>query len=257
MKEFNVGYANDLLIFGVDSRRENGIRSLPSKYMSILLVKREKEPYSLKWSLPGGFIGSDETGRDASVRVLEKETGLKNIYMQQIGVNDDVERDSRGRVVSTTYMALVDRTIIKQELKENASWFDVNINEEKDVYHVTLKSSNEEINFKVRKEVIDIKSEEYEYSLIDKTLAFDHDKIIVKGIMELRNKVKTTDIVFNLMPTLFTIGELKQVYEILLGKTLINSAFRRTIAEKVIVTNEMVSTGGHRPSQLCRYKENS
>lgn len=257
MKEFNVGYANDLLIFGVDSRRENGIRSLPSKYMSILLVKREKDPDSLKWSLPGGFIESNETSREASVRVLEKETGLKNIYMQQIGVNDDIERDSRGRVVSTTYMALVDRTVITQELKENTAWFDVNINEEKDLYHVTLKSSNEEINFNVKKEIIDAKSEEYEYSLIDKSLAFDHDKIIVKGIMELRNKVRTTDIVFNLMPALFTIGELKQVYEILLGKTLVNSAFRRTIAEKVIATNEMVMTGGHRPSQLCRYKENS
>ena len=62
------------------------------------------------------------------------------------------------------------------------------------------------------------------------------------------------DIVFNLMPDLFTIGELKQVYELLLGKNLVNSAFRRTIAEKIVETNELVKTGGHRPSILCHYK---
>jgi hypothetical protein len=73
--------------------------------------------------------------------------------------------------------------------------------------------------------------------------------------MELRNKVNHTDIVFHLMPNLFTIGELKQVYELLLGKKLINSAFRRKIAEKVEFTEEEIKTGGHRPSLLCRYKK--
>ena len=72
--------------------------------------------------------------------------------------------------------------------------------------------------------------------------------------MELRNRVEDTDIVFHLMPSLFTIGELKQVYELLLGKELINSAFRRKIAEKVELTDKSVRTGGHRPSLLCRYK---
>ena len=56
------------------------------------------------------------------------------------------------------------------------------------------------------------------------------------------------------MPKKFTIGELKQVYEILLNKKLINSVFRRTIASKVVSTNEIVSTGGHRPSLLYKYK---
>ena len=75
--------------------------------------------------------------------------------------------------------------------------------------------------------------------------------------MELRNKVNHSDIVFNLMPSLFTIGELKQVYEILLSKKIINSAFRRTIKEKVCITDKQVSTGGHRPSFLYSYKENN
>lgn len=255
MKEFNFGYANDLIIFGVDSRRDKSTRCLPSKYLSILLIKRESNPHKNMWALPGGFVNSNETSKEASIRILKKETGLNDVYMQQIGVNDDVLRDPRGRVVSTTYMALVDRTIIKQELSKNASWFDVYVTDNKNVYNVLLKNDSEIIEFKVKKEIIDLKSQEFEYSAIDRILSFDHDKILVKGLMELRNKVKNTDIVFNLMPELFTIGELKQVYEILLGKSLINSAFRRTISDKIIVTDKSTSTGGHRPSQLCRYNE--
>ena len=72
--------------------------------------------------------------------------------------------------------------------------------------------------------------------------------------MTLRDKVNNTDIVFNLMPKYFTIGELKQVYELLLGKKLINSAFRRVIANRILVTDKIIKTGGHRPSKLCKYK---
>ena len=57
------------------------------------------------------------------------------------------------------------------------------------------------------------------------------------------------------MPKEFTIGQLKQVYSLLLGKELVNSAFRRVIASKVVETGKMIKTGGHRPSVLCRYKE--
>ncbi|MBQ4030859.1 MAG: NUDIX hydrolase [Bacilli bacterium] len=246
----NFGYANDLVIFGVDSRRDDNLRVLPVKHLSVLLVKRTKEPDEGKWGLPGGFINIDETSKDASVRVLKKETGLDNVYMQQIGVNDLVSRDSRGRIISTTYMALVDRTLIKDELNKDASWFDLEINDEK----IVLSNQEDRIEFKVKRKTIDEKSEEYEYELVDQKLTFDHDIILYKALMELRNKVKNTDIVFNLMPELFTVGELKQVYELLLGKKLINSAFRRWINDRIEFSGQYVSTGGHRPSELCRYK---
>lgn len=246
----NFGYANDLVIFGVDSRRDDNLRVLPVKHLSVLLVKRTKEPDEGKWGLPGGFINIDETSKDASVRVLKKETGLDNVYMQQIGVNDLVSRDSRGRIISTTYMALVDRTLIKDELNKDASWFDLEINDEK----IVLSNQEDRIEFRVKRNIIDEKSEEYEYELVDQKLTFDHDIILYKALMELRNKVKNTDIVFNLMPELFTIGELKQVYELLLGKKLINSAFRRWINDRIEFSGQYVSTGGHRPSELCRYK---
>ena len=246
----NFGYANDLVIFGVDSRRDDNLRVLPVKHLSVLLVKRNKEPDVGKWGLPGGFIKIDETSRDASVRVLKKETGLDNVYMQQIGVNDLVSRDSRGRIISTTYMALVDRTLIKDELNKDASWFDLEINDEK----IVLSNQEDRIEFRVKRKTIDEKSEEYEYELVDQKLTFDHDIILYKALMELRNKVNNTDIVFNLMPKLFTVGELKQVYELLLGKKLVNSAFRRWINDRIEFSGQYVSTGGHRPSELCRYK---
>ena len=251
----NFGYTNDLVIFGVSSRRDHNLRSLPQKYLSVLLVKRNKEPDMDKWSLPGGFINLDETSKDASIRVLKKETGLENVYMQQIGVNDDVNRDSRGRILSTTYMALVDRTLIKNELSQGASWFDLSVIENNNSIKIVLKNEDDVLEYKVKRKVVDKKSCEYEYELLDRVLSFDHDRILVKALMELRNKVNTTDIVFNLMPELFTVGELKQVYELLLGKTLVNSAFRRWISDRIEFSGKYTSTGGHRPSELCRYKE--
>ncbi len=253
-----IDYTSDLLIFGIDSRVENNVRALPKKYFSILLVKRNKEPFINAWCLPGGYVKENETSKDAVLRILTKETGLSDVYMQQVGVYDSVDRDPRGRTISSAYMALVDRTLLTDELSESAIWFDIEVEELNEIIAVKLINNDEVINYDVEKITIDKKTKEYEYKVINKSgMAFDHDEIIIKGIMDLRNKVNNTDIVFNLMPELFTIGQLKQVYELLLGKTLVNSAFRRVIAPKIIETGEMTRTGGHRPSVLCRYNEDS
>ena len=251
-----ISYTTDLLIFGIDSRESDNLRSLPKKYFSILLVKRNKEPFMDKWCLPGGYVKKEETSKEASLRILEKETGLKDVYMQQVGVYDKVDRDPRGRTVSSSYMALIDRTILNQELDSNVAWFDIEVIEKDSTINVRLVNNEDVITYEVRKITIDKKTKEYEYEIINKSdLAFDHDEIIIKGIMDLRHKVDTTDIVFNLMPEEFTIGQLKQVYELLLGRELVNSAFRRVIAPKIIETDKMVRTGGHRPSIVCRYNE--
>jgi ADP-ribose pyrophosphatase YjhB (NUDIX family) len=251
-----IDYTSDLLIFGIDSRVSSNVRSLPKKYFSLLLVKRNKEPFINKWCLPGGYVGIEETSKEAAVRILEKETSLKDVYMQHVGVYDAINRDPRGRTISSSYMALIDRTILKQEVSNEASWFDIEILEKDEIIKVKLSNENEVISYDVKKITIDKKTNEYDYELIsDSELAFDHSEIIIKGIMDLRDKVNSTDIVFNLMPEEFTIGELKQVYSLLLGKELVNSAFRRVIASKVIETGKMISTGGHRPSCVCRYNE--
>ena len=256
MIDSKVAYTTDLLIFGIDSRESDNLRSLPRKYFSILLVKRNKEPFMNKWCLPGGFVNNDETSKEASIRILKKETSLSNVYMQQVGVYDSVNRDPRGRVISSSYMALIDRTILKEKLDSNASWFDIEVVEKDNTINVRLINNCEEINYDVKKITIDKKTKEYDYEIVNKSdLAFDHDEIIIKGIMDLRHKVDSTDIVFNLMPEEFTIGQLKQVYSLLLGKELVNSAFRRVIAPKIIETGKMIRTGGHRPSMLCKYNE--
>ena len=250
-----IDYTSDLLIFGIDSRESGNVRSLPKKYFSLLLVKRNKEPFINKWCLPGGYVKTDETSKQAAIRILEKETSLKDVYIQQVGVYDAVDRDPRGRTISSSYMALIDRTILNQELSKDAAWFDIEVEEKDNV--IKIKLTNEDIiAYDVKKITIDKKTNEYEYEFIGNSeLAFDHAEIIIKGIMDLRNKVNNTDIVFNLMPEEFTIGELKQVYSLLLGKELVNSAFRRVIAPKIIETGKMISTGGHRPSMLCKYNE--
>ena len=81
-----------------------------------------------------------------------------------------------------------------------------------------------------------------------------HAKVILSGIERLKNKVEYTDIVFNMMPELFTLGDLQQVYEVILGKKLLDPAFRRIIADKVEKTEKMKTGGGHRPSYLFKYK---
>lgn len=251
-----VDYTTDLLIFGIDSKENDNLRSLPYKYLSILLVKRNKEPFKDKWCLPGGYVYENEVSKEASKRILEKETGLINVYLQQIGVYDGVDRDPRGRTISSSYMALVDKTLLKQKLNKDACWFDIELEELDNKIKVLLKNETECLEYEVNKVIVDKKTEEFEYKVLSHSyLAFDHEEIIIKGIMTLRNKVQNTDIVFNLMPKEFTIGQLKQVYSLLLGKELVNSAFRRVIASKVVETGKMIKTGGHRPSVLCRYKE--
>ncbi|MDE5931427.1 MAG: ADP-ribose pyrophosphatase, partial [Lachnospiraceae bacterium] len=85
-------------------------------------------------------------------------------------------------------------------------------------------------------------------------LAFDHNMIIEEALKRLRGKINYTDIVFHMMPQEFTISELQEVYEIILGKKLLAAAFRRTIAEKLEDTGKMTSNAGHRPSRIYRYR---
>ena len=89
----------------------------------------------------------------------------------------------------------------------------------------------------------------------NKSIAFDHPLVILSGLERLRNKLEYTDIVFNMMPKYFTLGELQKVYEVILGKKLLDPAFRRIIKDKVKKTNKMKTGEGHRPSVLFEYKK--
>ena len=246
----------DILIFSVSSEESTNYRKTDKKKMSILLVKREDYPFKDKWCLPGGFIVIDENLDDAPIRILKNETNLDNIYLEQLYTFGDVNRDPRMRIVSTSYIALVDKNRLNNSLNKNASWFDITFYEEKNnVVDITLSNGYETINFSIQKTLKEKTTDRYSFSIIkNNLLAFDHAKVILSGLERLKNKIEYTDIVFNMMPELFTLSELQQVYEVILGKKLLDPAFRRIITDKVEKTDKMKTGGGHRPSYLFKYK---
>ena len=246
----------DILIFSVSSEESTNYRKTDKKKMSILLVKRDDYPFKDKWCLPGGFIGIDENLDDAPIRILKNETNLDNIYLEQLYTFGDINRDPRMRIVSTSYIALVDKNRLNNSLNKNASWFDITFYEEKNnVVDITLSNGYETVNFSIKKTLKEKTTDRYSFDIIkNNLLAFDHAKVILSGLERLKNKIEYTDIVFNMMPELFTLSELQQVYEVILGKKLLDPAFRRIIADKVEKTEKMKTGGGHRPSYLFKYK---
>ncbi len=233
-----------------DYRRTNG------KVMSVLLVKRDDYPYKDKWCLPGGFLRpKDETLEECAKRILKTETNLSNIYLEQLYTFDGINRDPRLRVVSTSYVALVDRNLLTDSLKENTSWFDITLfEEEKNKVTMVLDNGEETLKIVIDKKLHEKTTDRYNFKSTSNTLAFDHDIVVLSGIERIRNKLNYTDVVFNMMPELFTLGELQQVYEVILGKKLLDPAFRRIIMDKVEKTDKMKTGEGHRPSYLFRYK---
>lgn len=246
---------SDILIFSVADGAQENYRKLNEKHFAILLVKRDDYPFKDKWCLPGGFINIDETTSDAAKRVLKNETNLEDIYLEQLYTFDAVDRDPRMRIISTSYMALVDKNKLHNKLSDNAAWFNMTILESDNEINVTLDNGNTNFTFIVGKTLKEHTTDRYEYKIIkNDDLAFDHPLAIVSGISRLKNKIEYTDIVFNMMPEYFTLGELQQVYEVILGKELLDPAFRRIIASKVEKTNKVKTGGGHRPSVLFKYR---
>lgn len=246
----------DILILSVSSEETINYRKTDKKKMSILLVKREDYPFKDKWCLPGGFVKVNEDLDNAPARILKEETNVDDIYLEQLYTFGGVNRDPRMRVVSTSYMALIDKNRLNNNLSKNACWFDViSCVEKEDIVEIILDNGVITIKFSIEKTLRERTTDRYSFNILrNDALAFDHPLVIVAGIERLRNKIEYTDIVFNMMPELFTLGELQKVYEVILGKKLLDPAFRRIIVNKVEKTECMKTGGGHRPSVLFKYK---
>ena len=246
---------SDIILFSVSDGVQTNYRKLKKKYFSVLLVKRDRYPFKNKWCIPGGFIGMNETCEETASRVLAKETNLHNIFMEQLYTFDDINRDPRTRVISVVNMALVDKNKLDDTLYPKASWFNITMLEKDNICDFTLDNGNEQLKFKIKKVLKEKTTDRYKFDILEnEKIAFDHPLIITSGISRLKNKLEYTDIVFNMMPEYFTLGELQQVYEVILGKKLLDPAFRRIIANKVEKTTKMKTGGGHRPSVLFKYK---
>lgn len=205
----------DAVVLGVMKSETDNYRKLDKQILRVLLVKREEYPYKGFYSLPGGFVGKCETMEDTLSRTLEAKTGLKKIYSEQLYTFGEVNRDPRMRIVSCAYISLLDEG--KTQVS-GAKWFDLN-------------------------------------EIEQMRLAFDHKEIINEALKRLRGKINYTNIVFHMMPKQFTISELQEVYEIILGEKLLAPAFRRTIAGKIVDTGKMTGNAGHRPSRLFKALE--
>lgn len=264
----------DILIFTVADGEKESYRKLPQKVLKVLLIKRGNHPFIGQWALPGGFAEIDESLDEAAARELKEETNINDIYMEQLYTLGDVDRDPRMRVISTSYLSLLDSK--KLDIKasddaDDAKWFTVSYKLYQEQKTVTEKGyiltktfklllQNEEDSLTAT--IKTVKTVEGQVTKINKEvvesngIAFDHAKIIEYGIERLRNKIEYTDIAFNLMPELFTLTELQQVYEVLLDTELLKANFRRKISDMVIETNEYTKDAGHRPSKLFRFNVN-
>jgi len=189
--------------------------------LQLLLIERGNEPFKGSWALPGGFVDIDEDLDDCAARELAEETGVENLYLEQLGTFGRPGRDPRERVISVAYLALAPETQLSVRAGDDAAaaaWFPVK----------ALP-----------------------------TLAFDHDEIIAVAHRRLVSKLDYSTIAFQLLPETFTLGELQQVYETLVDAEIDKRNFRKwaQALEQIEATGELRRRGKHRPARVYRLTE--
>ncbi|WP_342554496.1 NUDIX domain-containing protein [Paenibacillus sp. FSL R7-0652] len=260
----------DMLVFTIRSGEQENYRKLAQPELGLLLIRRGGHPFLGQWALPGGFVSMQESLEEAARRELQTETGLDDIYLEQLYTWGDVDRDPRTRVISCSYMSLVDSSELQLQAGDDASeasWFRVEqrlIEEKRHIHErgrvterrlqLILTHETEQLSAVVETmDQVEGRVRSSSIRLLDvQGIAFDHARIIHYALERLRSKIEYTDIAFNLMPEKFTLTALQKVYEIISGKKLLAAAFRRKMADWVLETGEYTSSAGHRPSRLYR-----
>lgn len=285
-KHHNMKVATDVLLYTIRNENQENLRKLPEKKLQLLMIKRKSEPYKGQWAIPGGVVENNEDLDTATYRELKEETNIDNVYVEQLYTWGSKDRDPRAissrqnRTMSVSYMALVDSEKLNIQAgddAEDAKWFTVQCSriattledgkgsvygKERD-YSLTLvhKEGEEEIECSAIicvKDMIEGTVVCTEREVVEShNIAFDHAKIIQYSLERLQNKVEYTNIAFNLMPEFFTIAEIQDVYEILLGKKLLTPNFRKKMIDVdrlVVPTNKKrTEKVGHRPSILYKF----
>lgn len=200
----------DCVVFGLEERD-----------LKVMLIQRDLPPFKNQWALPGGFVRTDETTEEAARRELQEETGLIQVFLEQLYTFSEMDRDPRERVVTVAYFALV--RLSQHSFKastdaRDAKWFAVD----------------------------DLPR-----------LAFDHQRILLAAQQRLRAKVRYQPIGFNLLPRKFSLTKLQWMHEVILGHSLDKRNFRKKILSMNILKElDEVETGvAHRAAKLYRFNQ--
>lgn len=188
--------------------------------LKVLLVQRRVEPFKDYWSLPGGFVGIDESLEEAALRKLKEKTNVDEVYLEQLYTFGNIDRDPRARVITIAYYALVSSE--RFTLKPSDAVSDVN-------WHSV-------------------------YDLPE--LAFDHHPVLDYALERLRNKLGYTTVGSQLLLEKFTLPELCRIYEIILDKPIDKRNFRKKMAFMDVLedTHETTQKFSKKPAKLYRFK---
>lgn len=186
--------------------------------LQALLIQRAAEPCRDRWALPGGLLLRGETLDEAAARVLVRETGVSDLFLEQLYTFDAAPDARVASSVTVSYFALVASERARLEPRE--SW--------QPAWHRIDALPH---------------------------LAFNNTAIIDYALRRLRAKLDYTNVVYSLMPEEFTLSDLQRVYETILGRPLDKRNFRRRVVslDLVAATAGRVAAGAHRPAQLYRF----
>lgn len=195
------------------------ILTVRDRRLEVLLVKRRHWPFEGMWAIPGGFMQPRESLEDAARRELEEETGVRDVYIEQLYTFGNPDRDPRTRVITVVYYALIRPDALRIQAADDAA----------DAHWYPL------------------------YAL--PALAFDHADILAYTRQRLRAKLEYTTIGFQLLQREFTLSELQAVYEAILNRPLDKRNFRKKVLTTGILraTTHSHKMGQHRPAALYRF----
>jgi 8-oxo-dGTP diphosphatase len=203
--------------------------------LAALLQKRERDTEIGKWALPGGFVGIDESLDAAAERVLAEKAHMAGAWVEQLYTFGEPYRDPRGRVITIAYFALLPEERFGAALTAATD--------------LTLAELRVDWTGEAGGPAMALADDGAELPL-----AFDHADILGLAVKRLRGKLDYSDIAFALLPELFTLRELQQVHEAILGTSLNKSAFRRRLLDsgRLEGTGRRESGTGFRPAELYR-----